>query len=171
MVDMRQASAEGAWIHPRKEPKVHVIDRMARVLLRIAVDEIDEGVADAFDRRYGELHRAGVGLDAPCAQADGALIRSRRVLDAKGYRADGGAVNAGERLTEAAGFAVDDEVDVALSEQGHIFLAVLCHGLEAHGFEQGAKRLWGRRAAYSTNSKPSVPMGYPTGRVMAPSGV
>jgi hypothetical protein len=57
-------------------------------------------------------------------------------------------VHAGEALREAAGLGIDDEVDVALPVQQHVFRAVLGDRRKAHLFEQSAERRRIRRRVF-----------------------
>src|SRR5439155_24907002 len=91
---------------------------------RVAIDEVDQRVADALDRGYVELHRSRVGFDTPRALLDSALVGERRVPHAKGDGADRRPVHACERLREALRPRVDDEVDPALAVEGYILGAV-----------------------------------------------
>ena len=87
-----------------------------------------------------------------------ALVGVRGVGDAEGHGAGAGAVPRGEAAGEAVGLGVDDEVDVALPVKRHVLRAVLRDRREAQRREQRIELLPARRA-YSTNSKPSVPIG------------
>src|SRR6185503_12097730 len=73
------------------------------VLAAPAVDEIDQRVAHALDRRDVELPRPGLVREAPRAEAGGARVRARRVLHAKGDRAYARAVHPREALCERVG--------------------------------------------------------------------
>ena len=60
---------------------------------------------------------------------------------------------------EAVGLGIDDEVDVALAVERDVLALVPGDRRKAHLGEQVAQLL-GSGAAYSTNSKPSVPIGF-----------
>ena len=137
----------------------------------IAVDEVDEAVADALDRRDVELHRAHRAVVGLGAQLERALVGLRGVLHADGEGARRRPVHARERLREAVGLAVHDEVDAPLAVERHVLGAVPRHEREAHLLEERAQELAGSGAVYSMNSKPSVPMGLSarSGSVMAVS--
>ena len=64
----------------------------------------------------------------------------RGVLDPECNGADRGAVHSRERLREASGLGVDDEVDLSLAIEEHILGAVLRDRREAHLLEQPAER-------------------------------
>ena len=55
----------------------------------VAVDEVDEAVADAVDAGDVELHGRGVGLDLPGPELHRVAIREARVADAQGHGAEG----------------------------------------------------------------------------------
>jgi hypothetical protein len=71
-------------------------------------------------------------------------------------------VLAREALRERIRLGVDDEVDLALAVQRDLLVAVRGDRREAHRLEQLASAT-GSGAAYSTNSKPSVPIGLSQG--------
>ena len=66
----------------------------------------------------------------------------------------------GEGLAEAVRLGIDDEIDVALAIEGDLLGAVAGHGAKAQALEQPAAVPAASGAVYSTNSKPSVPMGF-----------
>src|SRR5437588_521014 len=98
----------------RQRLEIHVVDRVAVIVLGIAIDEVDERVADALDRRDAELARPGAALHAPGAALEEPIVRRRGILHAEGDGAHARAVAAGEVLRERARLGVDDEVGVAL---------------------------------------------------------
>src|SRR5205085_12239893 len=90
MVDVREPGAAGggrlaapesleAW----KRAEIDVVDGVAVSVLRIAIDQIDQRIADTLDRRNIELARAGVVFDAPGAAFDQLFIRSSSVVHPK----------------------------------------------------------------------------------------
>lgn len=120
VVDVGEAVADRVRVRAGDRLEVDVIDadvadgaRLRAVLAAPAVDEVDQRIADALDRRDVQLHRAGLVVEAPCAEFQRVLVRLRGILHAERDRADRRAVQAREALRERIGFGVDDEVDVA----------------------------------------------------------
>src|SRR6266403_267592 len=147
VIDVAQAGARGSRriatperLESRQRLEVHVVDRVAVIVLGVAVDEVDERVADALDRRDAQLARPGAALDAPGAALDELVVRRGGVLYAERHRADARAVAAGKVLRERARLGVDDEVDVALLVEQHVLVAMAPDRLEAHALEQLAER-------------------------------
>ena len=71
VVDVGEAGAGRVLVDAGQRHEVDVVDRHAgAVVRRIAVDEVDQRVADALDRRDVELHRPRMRLDAPGAVRD-----------------------------------------------------------------------------------------------------
>src|SRR5262249_5715439 len=118
--------------------EVHVVDA---ALAAIAVNQVDQAVANSLDRRDVELHRPDLALHTPGAELDGATVGAARILYPEGDGADAGTVDARKALGEAFGLGVDDEVDAALLVEQHVLGAVARGSDEAHLLEQGAKRL------------------------------
>ena len=88
-----------------------------RAVACVAIDEVQQRVPDAFDRRDIQLHRAWMHVHAPCALLHSALVCERSVFDAKGNRADRRAVHAREALRERTGLGIQDEMDESATEQ------------------------------------------------------
>ena len=80
-------------------------------------------------------------------------------LHAERHGVGAGAVLVAEDFRLAALFAVQEKVDVALFVMNDVFGAVLANRRKAELFEQRASSS-GLPLVYSTNSKPSVPMGF-----------
>jgi len=120
--------------------EIDVVDRHAGAASRITVDEIDQRIADALDRRDVELHRSRVRFHAPGALLDGAPVRKRGIADAKRDGADRWTVHSRKGLREAARLGVDDEVDLALTIEKHVLRTMLRDRLEAQLLEQPAER-------------------------------
>ena len=137
VIDVGEPDAFGLALDARQVLEVDVVDRAA---LAVAVDQIDQRIADALDGRDVELHRPDLALDAPGAQRLGALVGEGRVLHPEGDGADRGAVHAGKALGEAVPLGVDDEVHVALAIERDVLGAVLGDLHEAHALEQRAQR-------------------------------
>src|SRR2546428_3705410 len=130
VIDAAQAGARGPRripaperLEPRQRPEIDVVDRVAVIVLGIAVDEVDERVADALDRRDAQLARPRAALDAPGAALEKPVVRCCGVLHAERHRAYARAVATREVLRERARLGVDDEVDVALLVEQHVLVA------------------------------------------------
>src|SRR5258708_36383996 len=104
MIDVGEADALWIALDAWKKLEVDVVDAAA---FAVAVDQIDQRIADALNRRDIELHRPDLVFHTPGAERQGALVGEGRVLHAKGDGADAGAVHAGEARGGALGLAVD----------------------------------------------------------------
>jgi hypothetical protein len=124
------------------------IDVVDRALVTVMVDEGQARSADALDRWNVHFALRDIGLDRGRAEADRALMREFRVLDAEGHRAGAGAVIASECLGVAAGLGVDDEVDLALAVERHVLALMLRDRREAHFREQLPQQLRVRRRIF-----------------------
>src|SRR5439155_15452940 len=98
VVDGRKPRSLRLWIDVGQRHEVDVVDRYTGSVAAIAVDQIDERISDALDRGDVELHRTGMGLDAPRALLGQFLISVSRILDPKRHRANRGAVHARKAL-------------------------------------------------------------------------
>ena len=133
VVDALEAVAGRVAVHAVDEFKVDVVDAFA---VFKPVDQIQGRAANAFDGGQAQLHGAGGHIDRLCAQFEGSRIRQVRVFHPKRQRASARPVLGSKVAGQAFGFAVDDEVDVALAVEHHVFGAVLGHQREAHLLEQ-----------------------------------
>src|SRR5580704_11269195 len=121
VIDVGEADALGSVLDAGQILEVDVVDRAA---LAVAVDEIDQRIADALDGRDVELHRPNLVLDAPGAERQSALVGEGRVPDPERDGANAGAMHAREALGEAVLLGVDNEVHVALTVERDILGAV-----------------------------------------------
>ena len=135
----RLAAPEG--LEARQGLEVDVVDGVAVGVLGIAIDEVDERVADAFDRRDVELTGADVRLHAPGAALNQSFIRRRGVAHAERHRANARPVAPREVLRKGARLGVDDEVHVALLVERDVLVPVARDALEAEALEERAERL------------------------------
>src|SRR5207249_3862396 len=88
VIDDGKAGAARMLIDSWQGHEIDVVDRHSGAVARITIDEIDERVANALDRRNVELHRTRMRFHAPRALLGG-LAKSRRgVLDAERHRAN-----------------------------------------------------------------------------------
>src|SRR6266849_10911166 len=105
-------------------------------VLAIAIDEIDQAAADPLDGGDIELHRPDLAGNGAGALRKRAATGLGRVAHAKGDGADRRSVQPREGLGEAPGLGVDDEIDVALAIEGHVFGAMPRRRDKAHTLEQ-----------------------------------
>src|SRR6266851_2191522 len=108
-------------------------------VLAIAIDEIDQAAADPLDGGDIELHRPDLAGNGAGALRKRAATGLGRVAHAKGDGADRRSVQPREGLGEAPGLGVDDEIDVALAIEGHVFGAMPRRRDKAHALEQTAE--------------------------------
>jgi hypothetical protein len=85
------------------------------------------------------LHRADLAVEGLRAQLQRALVGLRGILHAHRERACGRSMHARERLREAVGLAVHDEVDAPLAIEQHVLRAVARHGHETQLLEERAQ--------------------------------
>src|SRR5207244_967948 len=135
----RLAAPEG--LEARQRPEIDVVNGVAVRVLGIAVDQIDQRIADPLDRWNIQLARAGVVLDAPGAAPDQFFIRISSVADAERHGAYARSVASREVLRERARLGVEDEVDVALLVERDVLVPMARDALEAELLEQRAERL------------------------------
>ena len=145
MVHDLQATPRRMPVHAFDELEVDVVDGLA---IFVAIDQVQGRPADALDRRQSQLHRAGGDVQRLGAKLQGALVGLVRILHAEGQAAGRGAVLLREVGCQAPRFLVDDEVDVPLTEEGHVLRSVPGHQLEAHLFEEGLQQAGRRRCEF-----------------------
>src|SRR6266481_2509382 len=102
--------------------------------IAVAVDEVDQAVADAVDAGDVELHRRGARRHVPGAKVERMLVRKGGVAHAKSHR---------RYRRHGAGRAVrvDDQVHRALPVEHHLARAVARERHEAHALQQVAEGL------------------------------
>src|SRR5450830_459878 len=128
-----------------KKDKIDIVDR---AMVAIAIDQIQQLAADAFDGRNVEFHRPELGRHAFRTQLQRALIDLRRITHPKCHGVDGRAMNGGKRGGVAVWFGVEDEIDAALAIQRDIFGAVAGDRGKAHRFQYGGQRQWIKRGEF-----------------------
>ena len=121
----------------RQELEVDVVDALA---VFEAVDEVQGSATNALDGRQPQLHGPCGHLHRLGPQVQGARIGLMGVPYAKRQGAGTGPMLGGKVARQAAWLAVDDEIDVALAKQHHVFAAVLRHQGKAHALEQGLQQ-------------------------------
>src|ERR1700730_10742128 len=82
-------------IDPDVADPTGAVSGLRGVLAAPAVDEVDQAVAHALDRRDVQFHRPGTGVEAPGSELERAPIRVGRILDPQRDRADRRSVLAG----------------------------------------------------------------------------
>jgi len=115
--------------------KVDVINRRTGV----PIDQIDETSSDAFDGRDVQFHGSDGALDLLGPGGYRRMQRVRGILDAERHRAGARAMIARKPLRKAVRLGVHDEIDIALTEQGHVLGAVACDAAESHHLEEPAE--------------------------------
>src|SRR6218665_3725420 len=117
---------------------------LGAVLAAPAIDQVDQAVAQALERRDVQLARAGRARIAPGAQVQRTPVSGLGIVHAQRDGADTGAVLARKALGKAVGLGVDDEVDLALAVQRDGLVAMARDGPEtqadkhpAHGLRAG----------------------------------
>ena len=136
MVDVSQAEARGIGIGAGDRPEIDVVD--AGVV--IAVDEIDQGAADPFDRRNVELHRTGRRGHDPCAALARVLDGPTGILHPQRHGTGTRTVQVLEAFGVAARLVVQDEVDVSLPVERHFLAAMARQRSEAQMAEERRHR-------------------------------
>ena len=121
--------------------EVDVVDRE----VSIAVDEIDEALADTVDGRDVELHRAGARRNRPRAKIERAAERRLGVVDAEREGADDRALDRLHGARNVGRLRVHDDVHRALAVELDLARAVPRDRTEAHRFQHAAQRLRLRR--------------------------
>ena len=142
VVNQLQAVAHRVAVYPVKKQKVDVVDRFA---VFKAVNQVQRRPANAFDGGQIQLHRSGLDLNGLRAQCQRTLVGQVRILDPKRHAACARSVLSGKVSRLAVGFAVDDEVDMPLAVQHHVFGAVPGHQREAHALKNRLQQARGGR--------------------------
>src|ERR1700722_750473 len=132
MVQFDETGAGRERVDTRELHEVDVINRR----VRISIDQVDETSADALNRRNIELHRSHGAFDLARTGGNRIAQRAGGILDAKGHGAGTGPMVPRELLRKAIRLGVDDEIDIALAVERHVFGAVPGDTRKAHGFEQ-----------------------------------
>ena len=140
------------------------VDVVDRATVAIAVDEEQPRAADPLDRRNVELAVATPHFDVGGAEPERPLVRGFRILHPEGHRAGAGAMRLGIFLGIGAGLGIDDEVAVGLLVQRDVLALVPSDLGKTHPVNsERSSSMSG--AVYSTNSKPSVPIGFSRPRI------
>src|SRR5207237_6004195 len=91
--------------------KIDIVDRE----LIVAIDEVDQALAHAVNRRDVELHRTGAHGDLPCAQVERTPERIVGIADANRKSADDGSLDRLYDARDVGRLRVDDEVHRTLA--------------------------------------------------------
>ena len=124
-------------IDRRDRAEVDVVDREVVV----TVDEIDEALADAVDRRNVELHRAGAHGDRPGAELERAPECGVGVAHPDRDRADDGPLDGLHGARHVGRLRVHDDVHRALPIELHLARAVPRDRPKAHRLQHPAQCL------------------------------
>ena len=145
-----------------KKPMLPMSPSLRAVLAAPAVDEIDQAVADALDGRDVQLARPGRAGVTPGAQRDRALVGRLGVLHAEGDGADARPVRRAKRCANESGSALT--MKLISPWRYSITFLWRCRAIGLKPMRSNsAPMAAGSGAAYSMNSKPSVPMGLSQG--------
>ncbi len=117
--------------------EVDVVDRE----LVVAVDEVDQAVADAVDRGDVELHRPRADGHLPGAEVERAVVRVVGVADAHGEGADHRPLVGLHGAGDVGGLRVDDDVHRTLPVELDLARAVARDRPEPHRLQHAAQRL------------------------------
>ena len=137
VVDEFEAMAHGVALSAVQKLKVNVVNRLT---VFKAVDQIQRCATNALDGGQAQFHWPGRDLDRLRTQLKSARISLVRVFDAKRHAARRRPVLGRKVGGGAVRLLVDDEVDVALAVQQHVFGPVFGDEAKAHGLEHGAER-------------------------------
>ena len=107
-----------------KKPMLPMSPVLRAVLAAPAIDQVDQRIADALDRRDVQFPGPAWSVEAPGAQLHRAFVGACGVVHAKRDRADARAVQPREALRERVRLGVDDEVDLALAVQRDVLVAM-----------------------------------------------
>ena len=132
VVNQRQAVAHRVPVHPIDKFKVNVIDGLT---VFKAVNQVQGRPANALDGGQVQLHRAGTHFHGLGTKFKRPAVGMVRVSDTKGHAARTRPMLGGKVARHAFGFAVDNEINAALTVQHHIFGTVPCHQREAHALK------------------------------------
>ena len=88
VIDRDQPRALGMLVDAGKRHEVDIVNGNAAAVARIAIDQIDQRIADALDCRNAELHRPRVRFHSPRSLFDERMVGMRGVLDPKRHRAE-----------------------------------------------------------------------------------
>ena len=125
---------QGLEVHVVK-PDVPNVAGLGAILAAPLVDEIDDRVTNALDRRNVQLAGSCCICIAPGTQRNRAFVSGFGILHAEGNGAHARTVLAGKALGERIRLGVDNEVDAPLAIQRHIFVAVLGNRCETHALK------------------------------------
>ena len=150
-------------VHAVDEFEVDVVDALA---VFKTVDQVQRRAANALDRRQAQLHDAGRNVHRLRAHFQRAAIGFVRVFHTKRHAAGTRAMLGGKVGRIALGFAVDDEVDVALAVQIDVLERCLATNVKPSCFISGSSTP-GLGEANSTNSNPINPIGLSNKSAMA----
>ena len=132
VVEGVEAATHRPSLHAFQPGKVDIVDTDA---VLVAIDQVDGGAAYALDRRQPQLHGPGLHHHRLRSPLQGPLVGMPGIAHPERHATGGGAVLTGVVIGVAAGLVVGNEIDVALTPQGHLLGAVHGHFGEAHHLE------------------------------------
>ncbi len=103
--------------------------------VKVSVDQVDLQAANPFDRRNIELARTDRRLDGLCAHRKRTVIGVTRIDDPESHGRRGRPVRLREPRGEGVRLRVQNEIDVALTIERHLFCAVFGHRGKPHRLE------------------------------------
>mmetsp|Transcript_25774 Transcript_25774/g.65581 ORF Transcript_25774/g.65581 Transcript_25774/m.65581 type:complete len:288 (+) Transcript_25774:1802-2665(+) len=145
VIDQLEAGANRILVHTRQVFKVDVIDIE---IVAIAVDQVDDGIADAADAWNVQLARAGIHVHRLGALSQKVLVGLAGIAHAKAHAAGGWAMLTGEIPCRGFGLVIGDEVDTALAPQLDILGPVAGNLCEADQLEHRFQMAFFRRGKF-----------------------
>ena len=124
VIDKAKAAALGPPVSAVEIDEVDVVNRGA---FGIAVDQVQDGAANAANRRQLEFHGAAGDVDGLRALGQRPRVSGRGVMHAKGHTAGARAVLLGVVRGGRVLVVIDNEIDIALTPQVHVFGFVARH--------------------------------------------
>src|SRR5690606_7850764 len=145
VVDRVEAGARRVAFGAVLVDEVDVIDVQ---VLAVAVDEVDQRMADAADGRDVELHYSRANVDRLRAALDRERVSLGRVAHPEPHSASRGAMFGGEIGGRAPRLVIGNEVDAALAPELHGLASVTCDPGKSHALECGLQDAFFRRTEF-----------------------
>ena len=133
VIDVPHPRTDGIRFGALDRYEVDIVDRAA---LTVAIDQVEEAIANALDGGDIELHGTHVGSHTPRAKLLRPTVGLGGVANAESDRADGRPVHARERLRKTVGLGIDDKVDVTLAIQPDVLRTMPSDRYEAERLEE-----------------------------------
>ena len=113
MVDHIEATAAGMKIGVVDKLKIYIVDRVS---VAIAVNKIKWCAAYAFDGRESQLHWPGGYVYRLSTHVQSPTVGRLSIFYTKGHAARRGTMFLSKIMGIAAGFVIDNKVDIALAK-------------------------------------------------------